>query len=49
MFHISSNGPCLKHFNYTFVNTDIINIVITAIKIDTLGVGQIELKKILII
>ena len=49
MFHISSNGPCLKHFNHTFVNTDIINIVITDIKVDSLGVGQLELKKILII
>lgn len=49
MFHISSNGPCLKYFNHTFVNTDIINIVITDIKIDWLGVGQLELKNILII
>ena len=49
MFHISSNGPFLKHFNHTFVNTDIINIVITDIKVDSLGVGQLELKKILII
>ena len=49
MFHISSNGPCLKHLNHTFVNTDIINIVITDIKIDWLGVGQLELKNILII
>ena len=49
MRHIFSNGPCLKYFNHTFVNTDIINIVITDIKIDWLGVGQLELKNILII
>ena len=49
MRHIFSNGPCLKYFNHTFVNTDIINIIITDIKIDSLGVGQLELKKILII
>ena len=49
MRHIFSNGPCLKHFSHTFVNADIINIVITDIKIDLLGVGQLELKKILII
>ena len=44
MFHISSDGPFLKHFNHTFIN-----IVITDIKVDSLGVGQLELKKILII
>ena len=49
MRHIFSNGPCLKYFNHTFVNTDIINIVITDIKIDWLGVGQLESKNILII
>ena len=49
MRHIFSNGPCLKHFSHTFVNADIINIVITDIKVDSLGVGQLELKKILII
>ena len=49
MRHIFSNGPCVKYFNHTFVNTDIINIVITDIKIDWLGVGQLELKNILII
>ncbi len=45
MFHISSNGPCLKYFNHTFVNTDIINIVITDIKIDSLGCRTIRIEK----
>ena len=49
MFHISSNGPFLKHFNHTFVNTDIINIVITDINNRFTWCRTIRVEKILII